>query len=75
MTGGPAPARVACARPGCGEQVSPGFLACRPHWRQLPAKLRHLIGAAWQDRCQGKPGATQRHIAAKRAAVAYWTGQ
>lgn len=74
MTGTTTAARVACANPACDEQVRPAFLACRDDWHRLPRSLRDAIGAAWQDRCAGRPGSTERHVAAKQAAVAWFEG-
>lgn len=67
-------AKVSCANPACGELVRPSFLACRSDWRRLPRSLRDAIGSAWEDRCAGRPGGLQRHVDAKRSAVAWFTG-
>jgi hypothetical protein len=37
----------ACSWPGCPEQVTPESFACRDHWHQLPAPMRHDLNAAW----------------------------
>jgi hypothetical protein len=39
-----------CNRPGCTVQIKPGQLACRDHWRELPAKLRDRLVFAWEQR-------------------------
>lgn len=65
---------IPCANEACTARVRPAFLACRDDWRRLPRSIRDAVGAAWEDRCKGRPGAVQRHVDVKRAAVEWFRG-
>lgn len=68
----PAPTRPCPGpHPHAMVQVKVAVFACREHWSMLPAELKRELGDAWQARCAGVPGATQRHIDAKNAATAW----
>lgn len=36
-----------CHWPGCDKQVPPAMWGCKPHWFQLPKRLRDRIWAAY----------------------------
>jgi len=38
-----------CRVPPCRAAVAPGYLMCRPHWRQVPKPLRDRVWATWQS--------------------------
>ena len=37
-----------CARPGCGQEVPTGRLACRAHWLELSPALRAEVLHLWR---------------------------
>ena len=37
-----------CHWPGCRREVPPVMWGCAPHWRQLPARIRQSILAAYR---------------------------
>jgi hypothetical protein len=63
-----------CARPGCLEALPGYMLACRTHWRALPASLRFAIAAAWNRR-RAHPadeGLVVAHMELVGEAIGFW---
>ena len=58
--------------PSCAEQVSRRMLACKPHWRELPAELRREINASYHDK---SPTGPSRHRNALREAFRWYLQQ
>lgn len=58
--------------PGCMVLISSRLLACRDHWRELPAEMRHEVTASYRDK---SPGGKARHLTAVRAAYRWYIQQ
>jgi hypothetical protein len=63
--------RHTCPMPKCMALVPRSMLACKPHWRELPAELRAEINGSWRDR-KDNP---RRHVLAVRAALGWYAQQ
>ena len=61
-----------CPMPECTTQVPSRKLACRQHWLELPAELRHEVNASYRDKT---PTGRNRHASAVRAAYRWYVQQ
>lgn len=53
-----------CPAADCRASVPLDQLACRKHWRQLPAQLRDAVWAAWRQHGMGSVEHQQAILAA-----------
>lgn len=60
---------VGCPIAPCARFKRPQDLMCKAHWGQVPKEIRDDVWIAWRARQQDKPGARERHMAAKARAL------